>query len=48
MLLAFLALEIVEAIFAGAQPVDLIAETLTKRTDLPLDWTKQKTLLGVD
>ena len=46
--LAFLAPEIVEAILAGNQPVDFTAETLTKRTDLPLDWAGQKTLLGFD
>lgn len=44
--LAFLAPEIVEAILAGTQPVELTAETLTKRTDLPLDWAEQKALLG--
>jgi DNA invertase Pin-like site-specific DNA recombinase len=44
--LAFLAPEIVEAILAGTQPVDLTAEMLTKRTDLPLDWAEQKALLG--
>ena len=46
--LAFLAPEIVEAILAGTQPVDLTAQKLTKRTDLPLDWAEQKTLLGFD
>lgn len=44
--LAFLAPDIVEAILAGTQPVELTAETLTKRTDLPLDWAEQKALLG--
>lgn len=46
--LAFLAPEIVEAILTGTQPVELTAETLTKRTDLPLDWAEQKALLGFD
>ena len=46
--LAFLAPEIVEAILAGTQPVDLTAEALTKRTDLPLSWAEQKALLGFD
>ena len=44
--LAFLAPEIIEAIFAGMQPVDLTAETLTRRADLPLSWADQKALLG--
>lgn len=42
--LAFLATDIVEAILAGTQLVDLTAETLTKHTNLPLGWTEQKTL----
>jgi DNA invertase Pin-like site-specific DNA recombinase len=46
--LAFLAPEIVEAIINCTQPVDLSAESLIKRTDLPLDWAKQKALLGFD
>jgi len=46
--LAFLAPVIVEAILAGTQPVDLTAETLTKRTDLSLDWAEQMALLGFD
>jgi site-specific DNA recombinase len=44
--LAFLAPEIVEAILAGTQPVDLTAEKLIKRADLPLRWAEQKALLG--
>ena len=43
--LAFLAPDIVEAILAGTQPVDLTAETLTRR-DLPLSWSEQKSLFG--
>ena len=46
--LAFLAPDIVEAILAGAQPVDLTAETLIRRTDLPLDWAEQRALLSFD
>jgi site-specific DNA recombinase len=46
--LAFLAADIVAAILEGAQPVDLTAEMLTKRSDLPLGWAEQKALLGVD
>ena len=44
--LAFLAPDIVEAILAGTQPVDLTAETLTRRADLPLSWSEQKSLFG--
>jgi hypothetical protein len=44
--LAFLAPDIVEAILAGNQPVDLTAETLLRRTDLPLAWADQRALLG--
>jgi len=43
--LAFLAPDIVAAILAGTQPVDLTAEALTKRTDLQLGWAEQKALL---
>lgn len=46
--LAFLAPDIVEAIVAGTQPVDLTAETLTKHTDLPLGWAEQTALLQFD
>jgi len=46
--LAFLAPRFVEAILAGNQPVDLTTEILIKRTDLPLDWSEQKALLGFD
>ena len=40
--------DIVAAILAGTQPVELTAEKLVKRTDLPLDWAQQKELLGFD
>jgi hypothetical protein len=46
--LDFLAPHIVARILAGAQPVDLTTESLTKRIDLPLDWTEQRMLLGFD
>ena len=42
--LAFLAPDIVAAIVGGVQPADLMAETLTKRTHLPLGWAEQKSL----
>ena len=46
--LAFLAPDIVARILSGTQPVDLTTEELTKRIDLPLDWTEQRALLGFD
>jgi hypothetical protein len=45
--LAFVAPAIVEAISKGHQPADLDAETLVKRTDLPLEWPAQLTALGI-
>lgn len=44
--LAFLAPEIIAAIIAGAQPVELTADTLIKRIELPADWSEQRHLLG--
>ena len=44
--LAFLAPDIIAAILAGRHPVDLTADALFKRIDLPLDWQEQKALLG--
>ena len=44
--LGFLAPDIVESILSGCQPIDLSAEALIKRTDLPYDWDEQKALLG--
>jgi site-specific DNA recombinase len=46
MTLAFLSPDIIEKIIAGQQPADLNVEKLTKRIDLPLDWTQQHQLLG--
>jgi hypothetical protein len=46
--LAFLAPVIVARILSGTQPVDLTTEELTKRIDLPLDWTEQRALLRFD
>jgi site-specific DNA recombinase len=45
--LAFLAPNIVEAIATSRQPAELTAETLIKRTLLPLEWAAQKRLLGI-
>lgn len=44
--LAMLSPDIVEAIIAGHQPSDLVADHLTKPADLPCDWQEQKSLLG--
>jgi hypothetical protein len=46
MQLAFLAPDIVEAILAGRQPVDLTANRLRRVGTLPLDWDDQRRLLG--
>ena len=46
--LAFLAPDIIARILSGTQPVDLTNEKLTKRIDLPLDWTEQTALLRFD
>jgi hypothetical protein len=45
--LAFLAPVIVEAILEGRQPAELTAQTLLKRSALPLDWAAQKRALGI-
>jgi hypothetical protein len=45
--LAFLSPAIVEAIVAGRQPTELNAQRLIKRVGLPLDWNKQKRVLGM-
>lgn len=45
--LAFLAPDIVEAILDGRQPPDLSLDRLTLRTGLPLDWSAQRTCLGL-
>jgi site-specific DNA recombinase len=45
--LAFLAPDIVVRILSGTQPVELTTEDLTKRIDLPPDWTEQRALLGL-
>jgi len=46
--LAFLATEIVQNILVGNQPIDLTADALTKRTQLPLVWVEQKIALGME
>ncbi len=44
--LAFLAPDIVEAILAGKQPVELTAEKLKRFGSLPYAWEDQRRLLG--
>jgi len=44
--LAFLAPEIVAAILGGEQPLELTAQALTKRADVPWDWNEQKRRFG--
>ena len=46
--LAFLAPDIVSSILAGRQPVDLTANRLIKKIDLPLGWAEQRALLGFE
>ena len=46
MQLAFLAPDIVEAVLAGRQPVDLTANRLRRVGTLPLEWDRQRRLLG--
>ncbi|MCG8506536.1 MAG: hypothetical protein MI755_18170 [Sphingomonadales bacterium] len=45
--LTFLAPDIIEAILAGGQPVDLSADKLVKSSaGLPTDWEEQRAALG--
>ena len=44
--LAFLAPDIVEAIMAGRQPLELTAKRLKRFESLPLDWEQQRMVLG--
>jgi site-specific DNA recombinase len=46
--LGFLSPRIVEAIVEGRQPVDLTLEAPTRRIDLPLLWSAQHQLLGMN
>ena len=45
--LAFLAPDIVEAILTGRQPVELTARRLRQIGTLPLEWERQRRLLGL-
>ncbi len=44
--LAFLAPAIVKAILAGAQPIELTPRRLMRIGELPLEWHRQRRLLG--
>ena len=44
--LACLSPDIVEAILAGYQPVNVTVERLKRLPDLPFEWSKQRQLLG--
>ena len=44
--LAFLAPDIVEAVLAGRQPVELMPRRLVRIGELPLEWHRQRRLLG--
>ena len=44
--LAFLAPDIVEAILAGTQPIDLTIKKLRRMASLPYAWDEQRSLLG--
>ncbi|WP_340317618.1 hypothetical protein [Rhizorhabdus argentea] len=44
--LAFLAPEITTSIFEGSQPAGLSVRKLLRTSDLPMDWTQQKHMLG--
>ncbi len=44
--LAWLAPDIVEAVFAGCQPTNLTASRLMQDTRIPTDWQEQRRTLG--
>jgi len=44
--LAFLAPDIVESIMRGRQPMNLTAEALTRRVEIPFEWRSQKEALN--
>lgn len=46
--LALLAPDVVESIVQGRQPATLTAEALTRRVELPLEWSAQKAALDMD
>lgn len=44
---AYLAPDITQAILEGYQPVELTADRIRRLPDLPMDWPKQRDLLGI-
>ncbi len=44
--LGLLAPDIIEAILAGRQPIELTAKRLKRIRDLPVSWAEQRQLLG--
>ncbi len=44
--LGLLAPDIVEAILAGRQPIELTAKRLKRIRDLPVSWAEQRRVLG--
>ncbi len=46
--LSFIAPDVVKTALQNRHPVDLNAERLAKRTDLPLDWDEQRKLFDLD
>ena len=46
--LAFLSPRIVDSILTGTQPVELTARRLSRLADLPLSWSQQERLLGLE
>ncbi len=44
--LGLLAPDIVEAILAGRQPIELTAKWLKRTRDLPVSWAEQRRILG--
>ncbi len=46
--LAFVSPKLTREILEGRHPIDLTADSLIKRVDLPLDWQDQKEVLGLE
>ncbi len=44
--LAFLSTDLVEAILAGQQPVEMTSESFKQAYPLPIGWEEQRRLLG--
>ena len=46
--LAFVSPKLTREILEGRHPIDLTADSLIKRVDLPLDWQDQKKVLRLE